>query len=448
MRKSQRDNYQALRDENLHSLIAKIFEYRALVIVPLILIITTFLLYFPIQAWRVWSLVLYLSAIVLVGVPILTRVSQKAYGLSFFMYFLYVVLWVHSGLVLLTGGLDSPLIPLLLIVPAITGVLWEERYRAYLSPAMVTLIVSIMGLLQWLGILPNVQGLSPSPISGVALLLKGFFVVMLSWFITIFSVSLASRYRSIAIHLEETQKMILESHQERLRSLETLSRRVAHEVKNPLSAIKGLTQLLQRKGDETGHLKVIIGEINRLQDILEGFLTFSKPMEDLQITAFSLNALLNDLLRILDAKFKTEGIHSSFTNAEESFQLSGDATRLKQVFLNLFLNSIEAMEQTQGTKRLILSTKEQEGGFLIQLRDNGPGFEQQLQHQAFSQALQPEVTTKPKGSGLGLPISLSIIKAHAGQLELSDHPDGGALVKVWLPKSPPQQGAGVVLDPE
>jgi two-component system nitrogen regulation sensor histidine kinase GlnL len=229
---------------------------------------------------------------------------------------------------------------------------------------------------------------------------------------------------------------------ERASSLEVLSTGLAHEIKNPLGAIKGAAQLLQQTNDpkpETirEHMAVIVRETDRLTHLLDELrdLTHPPPVE---FTAVNVHRVLHAVLDL--ARQNPEWRSTTVTCAFDPSlpDARANEAKLVQVFLNLILNGIQAMD---GAGTLTISTRMvteyhirgARGGsarFLaVEIADTGPGLENRDSAELFA----PYFTTKPRGSGLGLTISEQIVAQHGGRISLRAGRRSGTVARVLLP---------------
>jgi signal transduction histidine kinase len=208
---------------------------------------------------------------------------------------------------------------------------------------------------------------------------------------------------------------------------------MAHEIKNPLSSIKMLTQLLRDRLDELPDNQEIVGsileEIVRLERILEDMTNRLRPM-GLTITETDINALVNQSIELIRPKLAHRKIEISGNCHNDMPRTWLDPDRLKQVLWNLLLNAMESMS-TGGAVvvRTYLTTA---GKICICVEDNGNGFPQGQQERLFD----PFFTTKPEGLGLGLSTSREIIAAHGGTLTIEKRDPTGSRAKIVLPIKP------------
>ncbi len=230
--------------------------------------------------------------------------------------------------------------------------------------------------------------------------------------------------------MEEDQRL-----QKRLRLAEKLAvvgemaAGTAHELKNPLSAIKGYLQFIQDESlDEPlrqKYLQVTMSEVSRLEGVLQEFLQLVKPSEaPLVSEKILLCENLSQGLKFMYPQLMKNNIELSFACKGYPVWVRGDYGKLKQVVINLIKNSIEAMSQTVSNPNKCLEIKLdlefQDNVLQIYFQDTGPGIPEHLIDKLFS----PFATTKASGTGLGLPVSMQIVKSMGGYLSAENTPKG------------------------
>lgn len=178
--------------------------------------------------------------------------------------------------------------------------------------------------------------------------------------------------------------------------------------------------------------------MDRIDQIIKGLLSFSRSSE-LHLSIVNVEEILNQTLLLLDSEIRRHNIQIVRENQTTEGTITGDASQLKQVFLNILLNSIQAMPQggiiylsiTESTKQETLSAR---GEFLIvSIRDIGQG----IPEKELPRVFDPFYTTKETGTGLGLSISYGIVSKHGGEIEIKSVAEGketGTTVTVRLPK--------------
>jgi len=226
-----------------------------------------------------------------------------------------------------------------------------------------------------------------------------------------------------------TERIELEaqlSQADKLSSIGLLAAGVAHEVNTPLAVISSYAQMLskQLQGDpqRSALLEKITRQTFRASEIVNNLLNFSRT-SGTEFTEVDVNRIIHDTLALLEHQFKTSKIHVQDERAAHLPTISGNAGRLQQVFLNLFLNAKDAMSNG-GTLRVATSNGE---GVSVVVSDTGSGIAQEHIQRIYD----PFFTTKasregqPRGTGLGLSVSYGIIQEHAGKIRVESRPGEG-----------------------
>ena len=216
---------------------------------------------------------------------------------------------------------------------------------------------------------------------------------------------------------------------DKLSAIGMLAAGVAHEIRNPLTGMKMITQILEDdyEADDPKRepLGIIQKEINRLEGIVGNLLGFAKPSK-FTITKVRIEDIINDCHTLIQNQLKKQHINYSITIEGESPVINGDPNQLKQVFINIMTNSVQA--QPNGG---ILEVKihNQDNWVITELKDSGYGIPQDKLKEIFN----PFMTTKDDGTGLGLPMAQRIVEEHEGRIEVRSELGKGAVFSVWLP---------------
>ncbi len=218
--------------------------------------------------------------------------------------------------------------------------------------------------------------------------------------------------------------------QDQMKAVATLAAGMAHEIKNPLTAIKTFTEHLPEKSNDPLFIKTftkVVGtEVEKINSIVKQLLEFSKP-SPLQLEKLSINQVIEETLELLNAEFLKHQIQVNKHLSADLPLINGDKKQLKQAFLNLFLNSIQAMHNG-GTLTVSTSLRSIGHRLLIAVSDTGSGIsKEQLPH-----IFDPFYTTKESGTGLGLSIVHGIIKEHDGEIEVSSEVGQETAFKISL----------------
>ncbi|MEW6219508.1 MAG: ATP-binding protein [Thermodesulfobacteriota bacterium] len=225
---------------------------------------------------------------------------------------------------------------------------------------------------------------------------------------------------------------------DRLAALGRMAAGVAHEVRNPLSSIKGFATFLAGKlpaaSREQGIAELLASEVERLDRSIGALLDYTRPLP-LRLEAVAMAPFLDTALALMASDAAELGVRIETAYAPDLPVVQADQDRLKQVFLNLFLNALQAMPA--GGVLAVQAAAGPRGGVEIRVADTGPGIPAQI----LDRVMEPYVTTKANGTGLGLAIASKIVEEHGGSLTLANRPEGGAEARLTLPAQPPGPGA-------
>lgn len=219
---------------------------------------------------------------------------------------------------------------------------------------------------------------------------------------------------------------------ERLKLLSELSAGVAHEIRNPLAGIKGFLQLLEInykkesvKEKNLFHIHSVLEEVDRIDNITKEFLLLSKDLKVIK-SEVNINKLIKNVLSLMETLSLQKSIRIE-TRLDYNFtSIYGHGEHLKQVFINLIKNSIEALEI--GGKILIQSYF-QDKQIKVEVVDNGSGIPSKI----IDKIVYPFFTTKAEGTGLGLSICKRIIQNHGGKMDIESREGKGTTIRVFLP---------------
>lgn len=231
---------------------------------------------------------------------------------------------------------------------------------------------------------------------------------------------------------DRTEKMILEerlAHSGSLSTVGELAASIAHEIRNPMTTLKGFVQLLKLSANDDAikYLAVIEDEIARMESILSEMLILSKPGMNKK-TIFSLEALVADMIQVMHPKALLEGITiEQKVNSLQNPLMNADADKIKQVLLNLFKNAFEAMSPG-GTLTTSIELDDAQQ-LVLTISDTGKG----MNESQISRVFMPFFTSKPEGTGLGLPFVLKTIEKHGGSISVESEVGKGTTFIVTFP---------------
>ena len=219
----------------------------------------------------------------------------------------------------------------------------------------------------------------------------------------------------------------------RLASIGMLAAGVAHEIRNPLSSIKGFATYFKERyrnhPDDQKTAEIMIQEVDRLNRVITQLLEFARPLA-IQKKRIPLQILINHSLQMVETQAQEKNIAIEKTLASEPLEAVVDPDRMNQVLLNLYLNAMQSMEGKGGVLTVTLSReKGPQPSVRISVKDTGTGIaKEDLDH-----VFDPYFTTKQSGTGLGLAIVHKIIESHQGEIRVESEPGHGTTVSFYLP---------------
>jgi signal transduction histidine kinase len=330
-----------------------------------------------------------------------------------------------------TGGLASPLlvtgIPMLMSA-SMQPIAPRARNAAYAFFVAGTVAVAALAHSRF--------GLLPEPLAAVGGYSSTEYVVIAMGALIFTAVAvyvmghgITDVYERVAFELAERREEICNESEDRTRALEGIAARLAHEVKNPLAAIKGLSTHMSRNAEDpkvAERLAIVAAEADRLQAIVEGFLSFSRGLEDLQLGPVVPYALARELVVLLETRASDVGVSLEVKGSEE-LVLNADGRKLRQSLLNLVLNAMQA--SPAGETVTIEIAKCCGGAACMKVIDRGLG----MTPEVLDRIQRPYFTTREGGTGLGVAIARGLIEQHGGRLHFDSRPGKGTTVTIDLP---------------
>jgi signal transduction histidine kinase len=340
-----------------------------------------------------------------------------------------------------SGGLESPFLPVLLVVTVAIGL--------FASPAVATWLMGLEMLAVWVFAILELTrgdlGLRLAALDGGRPALAPRVVTLA---VVVTALLAAGRFvgrsvrRAFDLMLRRTvraQAESLRAHAERAEELTALSAEIAHELKNPLASVKGLAgllapQLTEGKGGE--RLGVLRREVDRMQSILDEFLNFSRPLVPLALGRHDLFSLCREVEALHEGLAQERAVALEIAAQDQAIPARCDPRKVKQVLINLVQNAIDA--SPPGGVVTLIPAASPDGGTEVQVLDRGRGLDAALGPRVF----EPGVTTKEAGSGLGLTIARALARQHGGDLWLGPRDGGGTVARLTLPGPVDQVAAG------
>ncbi|MCY9203406.1 PAS domain-containing protein [Bacillus atrophaeus] len=225
---------------------------------------------------------------------------------------------------------------------------------------------------------------------------------------------------------KQTEELMLKS--EKLSIAGQLAAGIAHEIRNPLTAIKGFLQLMKPTMEGNEHyFDIVFSELSRIELILSELLMLAKPQQHAFKEHLNLKKLISEVTALLETQANLNGIFIKTAFKRDSIFINGDQNQLKQVFINLIKNAVESMPDG-GTVEI--DTTEDEHSVHVTIKDEGEGIPEKV----LKRIGEPFLTTKEKGTGLGLMVTFNIIENHQGTIQVDSKPEKGTAFKISFPK--------------
>ena len=236
-------------------------------------------------------------------------------------------------------------------------------------------------------------------------------------------------YEQVAFELAERREELCTETEDRTRALEGIAARLAHEVKNPLAAIKGLSAHMARSSSDpktAERLTIVAAEADRLQSIVDGFLSFSRGFDDLKVAKTKPFEIAREIALLLETRAADNGVTIEVHGGKD-VTVNADGRKLRQALLNLVLNAIHA--SPEGKSVDIDVARSSRGSVIVKVSDEGVG----MTAEVLDRIRKPYFTTKEGGSGLGVAVSRGLVEQHGGHLGFESEPGRGTSVTIELP---------------
>lgn len=324
--------------------------------------------------------------------------------------------WVLNGINLL------PVIEVIFlsIVPLFLSKKWSLFSRdkklilAFMISSLYVLVSLVIGMINVL----LETGFTPY----VSHLYSGYIFASLIMVMTmVFQVYLTEYLNENAILRTEMQKS------EKLNIVSELAASVAHEVRNPLTVVRGFIQLLESTEDvkNKDYMRLVLAELDRAEQIISDYLNLARPQIEKK-EHICLSAQLIEMTTLMSSFAAMQGVYLQ-VEISESLYTIGDKTKLKQAIMNVVKNGIEAIQGNKGYLKVTAMQKDET--IVIRVKDSGVG----MTKEQLARLGQPYYSLKEKGTGLGLMVTFSILQAHNGTLEYKSESGKGTEAIIILP---------------
>ncbi|MBI5663789.1 MAG: HAMP domain-containing protein [Nitrospirae bacterium] len=237
---------------------------------------------------------------------------------------------------------------------------------------------------------------------------------------------LIDKMKSAQEHMVKTEKLY---------AIGEFSAGIAHEIKNPLTPIMMLMRRVKEEKESLTDkdIEIIEEELNRIDKIVTEFLAFARPAK-MEKTEVNINEVISEVITLTKPKMDRSGISIIEKYLPELPDITGNNDALKQVFLNIMLNAVQAMDGKGGD--LTVETSTGDGNVRVIISDTGTG----IPEEHLKKVYDPFFTTKKEGTGMGLALTHNIISGHSGRIDINSAPGKGTMVKVECPS--PLEGEG------
>ena len=319
-----------------------------------------------------------------------------------------------------SGGIRSPLLPLLFAPSGLALAAFGTRR------AGVVILVLLVGISIALSA-SSAASWWPPPSLPASIIAACATVLVTAVLLAVGIVGLVGAYERAGWQVGQMRAEVVAEAMARPREIEALGARLAHEIKNPLTALKGLVQLEARSAvSDTSRRRfaVMETEVARLEQILSDYLSFSRPPSDLRPQTIAGRGLLRDAVAVLEGRAEDRGVVLVTDGDEVVFD--ADLGLIKQALFNLLSNAIEAtLSGGKVTARLRVTS----GVPTIEIIDTGSG----MDARTLAQVGTPFFTTRSGGTGLGVVIARRIARQHGGALDFDSQPGVGTTARLRLP---------------
>lgn len=219
---------------------------------------------------------------------------------------------------------------------------------------------------------------------------------------------------------------------EKMAAIGQLAAGIAHEIRNPLASISGSIQMLKANAasdDDRKLMTIILRETDRLNGLISEFLEYSRPDQPIE-DVLNLNELVTEVMEVIKMNKTLRGDVVQQISLVAQGNILGNREKLKQALLNIIINGYQAMTDAKAPQ-ICVTTAENNGQIVLKIKDTGCGMDEALRKRIF----EPFVTTKPKGTGLGLAVTHKILQNHGARIFVESEPGRGAEFTLEFPVS-------------
>ncbi len=327
---------------------------------------------------------------------------------------------------IITGALESPLLPMGLPIVASAAIFLETRWAKW--TVVLTFIAGLIAL-----VIARALGADALTRPSVDwMILTGTLLFAVVALVRV-AQSAGDAYTELALELAARREEAFAEGEDNARSLEGVAARLAHEVKNPLAAIKGLSTHMARGAADaktSERLAIVAQEADRLQAIVDGFLGFTRGLDDLRVARIVPYEVARELVVLLETRAEEAGV-SIEVLGDERAEVMADARKLRQALLNVVLNAMQA--SPRGSAVTVAIARTSPDTVRIRVIDRGTG----MTAAVLERIRKPYFTTRTGGSGLGVAIARALVEQHGGTMSIDSTESKGTTVTIELRASGP-----------
>ncbi len=424
---------QAPWDRATHELLARLFRVRLVVGPALLLVLVVFLVLDPVP-WKILWIALTAFGVIALSVLEFWRIRHSSPGGRTIPLNLAAIFVLQTSVIFITGAIHSPMLVVYVPFSLLTGLSVPRRSHVMVLvgiPVVATLLLAAGAVLHWF---PQTDpaffnlglGFWDRPVYAWCKALV--MVLLLGTTATMGAVVRRSLALATADALD-ARREALDVLVSRNREILSVASTVAHELKNPLTSIQGLSQLMARTvspgSKDAERLDVMRREISRMGTVLDEFRNFSRPLSGLALRSTNLTRLIEEIVLLNEGTASAKGVGVRF-DADLDVRVECDPQKIKQALVNLMQNALDA-SPVGGTIDIRLRVTESLA--TVTLVDAGPGIAPEIEARLFT----PGCTTKERGSGIGLVVARSAAEQHHGSLTVMNQAQGGCIATLSLP---------------
>jgi two-component system sporulation sensor kinase B len=306
----------------------------------------------------------------------------------------------------------------------------SKRWKGFAKNAKIIISFTVASCYAFIHLVVNIFGIIAS--SGFTSSISHIYVYFILSSI-IMAVTLAFQVYVTEYFYENAFLRVEMIKSEKLNIISELAASVAHEVRNPLTVVRGFIQLLEGTENTRNkeYMQLVLSELDRAEQIISDYLNLARPQIDKR-EQISLSSQLIEMTTLMSSFAAMQGVYLQVEIAENLHTI-GDKARLKQAIMNIVKNGVEAIQENKGYLKITAYQTEEK--IVVSVKDSGIG----MTKEQLARLGQPYYSLKEKGTGLGLMVTFSIIEAHGGKIYYKSEVDKGTEAIITLPAAGQEQ---------